>query len=152
MNCPIQVSPMPTPLLSVFAAVAFLTMIPIASATQDDQRQVTVYTTKKIALHAVPTHTKVIYMDRPLDIEAQMSRDLPSNPHQAAIVMKQRMALPDFTRLHAELQQANADIASAKTLKIEKLPAVVVDAAYVIYGQPNVRAALQQIELARAQP
>lgn len=134
---------------SLIAAVLLSSFASIASAGQDAQPQVIIYTTSDIALHAVPAGANVVYLDRQSQIEATLSQGLPANPHQAAMAMRQRMAGPDFARLVQELRNASNGRLQAKIHKIQKLPAVTVDHAFVVYGQPNVGLALQQIQAAR---
>lgn len=128
-------------LLSSFASIAY--------AGQDTQQQVIIYTTSDIALHAVPVGADVVYLDRQSQIEATLSQGLTANPHQAAMAMRQRMSGPDFAHLVHELRKASNGRLQAKIHKIKKLPAVTVDHAFVVYGQPNVGLALQQIQAAR---
>lgn len=135
------------------ALIATCLAILIPTATHaGPQSTIVVYTTSSIALKNVPPGTRVVYMDRKRHIEAELSKGLPQNPHQAALTMKQRMATPEFARLLEELRLAATDIAHARSLQIQKLPAVSVDDTYVIYGQPDVAAALKQIDRSRAQP
>ncbi len=133
----------------LIATMMFSSLTPLACADQNSQQQVTIYTTSEITLQAVPTGADVIYLDRQRQIEAMLSRGLPSNPHQAAMTMQQRMASPDFARLVQELRKASDGLLKAKTHQIQKLPAITVDHTYVVYGQPNVGLALRQIQAAR---
>jgi len=132
------------------AAMMLSSLAQLASAGQNSQQQVTIYTTSDIALQAVPAGADVIYLDRQRQIEAVLSQGLPANPHQAAMAMQQRMTGPEFAQLVKELRKASEGLLQAKTHKIQKLPAVTVDHAYVVYGQPNVAVALRQIQTARA--
>lgn len=140
---------MPTLPRSLIAAMILPSLAPLASAGQNSQPQVTIYTTSDIALQAIPAGADVVYLDRQSQIEATLSQGLPANPHQAAIAMRQRMAGSDFTHLVQELRKASNGRLQAKIHKIQKLPAVTVDHAFVVYGQPNVGLALQQIQAAR---
>ncbi|WP_446939641.1 TIGR03757 family integrating conjugative element protein, partial [Pseudomonas aeruginosa] len=56
---------------------------------------------------------------------------------------------PDGRRLQAELVKAQQDVADAWSLGVEKIPAVVVDRQYVVYGEPDVSRALELIAKAR---
>lgn len=47
------------------------------------------------------------------------------------------------------LVKAQQDVADAWSLGIEKIPAVVVDRQYVVYGEPDVSRALELIAKAR---
>lgn len=59
------------------------------------------------------------------------------------------MATPAGAALMEQLaiaQQGNAD---AWSVGVSKVPAVVIDRRYVVYGQPDVTAAMQTINRAR---
>ncbi|OTJ71748.1 hypothetical protein CAY98_34130 [Pseudomonas aeruginosa] len=45
--------------------------------------------------------------------------------------------------------KAQQDVADAWSLGVEKIPAVVVDRQYVVYGEPDVSRALELIAKAR---
>ncbi|WP_082810632.1 TIGR03757 family integrating conjugative element protein [Pseudomonas sp. ABFPK] len=100
-------------------------------------------------LSSVPADVRVIKLDEQQRIEEKLSRKLPPNPHQAALAAKQLMATPagaDLMQQLAAAQQGNAD---AWSVGVSKVPAVVVDRRYVVYGQPDVAAAIQTINQAR---
>ncbi|WP_252090620.1 TIGR03757 family integrating conjugative element protein [Pseudomonas sp. MWU13-3659] len=100
-------------------------------------------------LTSVPADVRVIKLDDQQRIEEQLSRKLPPNPHQAALAARQFMGTPAGAALMQQLavaQQANAD---AWSLGVSKVPAVVVDRRYVVFGQPDVTAAMQTINQAR---
>ncbi|MDR2452762.1 MAG: TIGR03757 family integrating conjugative element protein [Candidatus Accumulibacter sp.] len=90
---------------------------------------------------------RVIELDLPARIEAELSSGLPSDPARAANLARQRMgdrALP------GRLLAAYQGIAEARNLKIAKIPAVVVDGRYVVYGDPNVARAIARIDAYRS--
>ncbi|MBS9759787.1 TIGR03757 family integrating conjugative element protein [Pseudomonas mosselii] len=100
-------------------------------------------------LTAVPADVRVIKLDDQQRIEEQLSKKLPPNPHQAALAARQLMRTPAGAELIQEMvvaQQGNAD---AWSIGVSKVPAVVVDRRYVVYGQPDVTAAIQAINRAR---
>lgn len=100
----------------------------------------------------VPPGVRVIRLDDQQRLEEQLSRSLPSNPQQATRAAQQLLNSPDGARLLAELARAQQGAADAWSFGITKVPAVVVDRQYVVYGQPDVAAALKEIEAARGRP
>jgi integrating conjugative element protein (TIGR03757 family) len=92
-----------------------------------------------------PAGVPVVELDAPAHIELQLALDLPANPAQAIAIVQQRL-----TNGGAELQRrlvaAYQDLTVAWSLGITKIPAVVVDQRYVVYGEPNVSRALAHIE------
>lgn len=100
-------------------------------------------------LSAVPTDVRVIKLDEQQHIEEQLSKKLPPNPHQAALAARQLMGTPAGAMLMEQLAVAQQGNADAWSIGISKVPAVVVDRQYVVYGQPDVTAAIQVINRAR---
>ncbi|KTT00718.1 hypothetical protein NS376_14810 [Pseudomonas oryzihabitans] len=93
---------------------------------------------------------RVVLLDAPERLEQQLSEGLPANPQQAAAIMQQRMRSASAQQLGRDLARAHQDVADAWSLGVTKLPAVVVDRQYVVYGQPDVAAAVASIERFRS--
>lgn len=102
-------------------------------------------------LKAVPPGVRLIKLDDQQRIERLLSRNLPTNPQQAAIAAQQRLNSPEGSRILRELADAQQGALDAWSVGVEKIPAVVVDRRYVVYGQPDVAAAIKAIEQARRQ-
>lgn len=100
----------------------------------------------------VPTGVRLIRLDDQQRLEAQLSRSLPSNPQQATKAAQQLLHSSEGARLLAALARAQQGAADAWSIGITKVPAVVVDRQYVVYGQPDVAAAIKEIEAARGRP
>ncbi len=100
-------------------------------------------------LTSVPAEVRVIKLDDQQRIEAQLSRRLPPNPHQAALEARQLMSTPAGAALVLELASAQQGNADAWSVGVSKIPAVVVDRKFVVYGQPNVAAAIESIQAVR---
>lgn len=87
---------------------------------------------------------RVIELDAPAHIEAELTAQLPSDAAHATAIVQQRLkdGGPDLQR---RLVNAYQGVADAWSLGILKIPAVVVDKRYVVYGEPNVDLALSLI-------
>jgi len=92
---------------------------------------------------------RLIQLDEQQRLEEQLSRLLPANPQQAAAAAQKLLSGPEGTRVQRDLLEAQQGVTDAWSVGVEKLPAVVVDRKYVVYGQPNVALALQAIEHSR---
>lgn len=99
-----------------------------------------------------PTATRVILLDQQQLLETELSRALPTDPHQAATIVKKRLNSTSGRRLQSDLAKAQQALADAWSMGIEKIPAVVVDRRYVVYGEPDVAKALELINRTRSQP
>lgn len=87
---------------------------------------------------------RLIELDAPARIEAELAAQLPSNLEQAAVIARQRLidGGPDLQRRVASAYQGVVD---AWGLGITKIPAVVVNRRYVVYGHSDVAHALTLI-------
>lgn len=93
---------------------------------------------------------RVVLLDAPERLEQKLSEGLPADPRQAVAIMQQRMRSASAQQLGRDLAKAHQDAADAWSLGVAKLPAVVVDRQYVVYGQPDVAAAVASIERYRS--
>ena len=93
---------------------------------------------------------RVVLLDAPERLEQQLSEGLPADPRQAVAIMQQRMRSATAQKLERDLAKAHQEVADAWSLGVAKLPAVVVDRRYVVYGQPDVAAAVASIERYRS--
>lgn len=93
---------------------------------------------------------RVVLLDAPERLEQQLSEGLPADPRQAVAIMQQRMRSASAQQLVRDLAKAHQDVTDAWSLGVAKLPAVVVDRRYVVYGQPDVAAAVASIERYRS--
>ena len=95
---------------------------------------------------------RVVELDLPTRIEAELATALPVDQSQAAAVVQQRLH-DGGQDLQRRLGRAYQCVAEAWSLGIAKLPAVVIDRRYVVYGEPDVARAVARIEAYRsAQP
>ena len=95
---------------------------------------------------------RLILLDAPARIEAELSSGLPVAAGRAESMVRERL-----NRGSADLQRRIASayqgVADAWSLGITSLPAVVVDQRYVVYGDSDVARAIARIEQHRkAQP
>ena len=98
------------------------------------------------------TPDRLIELDVPARIEAELSTDLPSDAQQASLLVQQRLKHGGPT-LEQRLARTYQDVTDAWRLGITTLPAIVVDQRYVVYGEPGVAKAIARIEAyRRAQP
>lgn len=105
---------------------------------------VLVFTDQRYPVDA-PDDVRVIHLDAAAEIEAELASGLPADPQQAAAIVRQRMddGGNDF---QARLATAYQGVVDAWSLGITKIPAIVVDERYVVYGDADVSRALASIE------
>ena len=100
---------------------------------------------------SAPAGVRTIRLDDQQRLEEQLTGQLPADPRQAEATIQRYLASPAGKRLQSDLAQAQQGVTDAWSLGIEKLPAVVVDRRYVVYGEPDVVKAVALIERARSQ-
>lgn len=91
---------------------------------------------------------RVIELDLPDRIEAELSAGLSADPGQAETIVQQRLH-DGKEALQRRIGHAYQNVADAWRLSITKIPAVVVDRRYVVYGEPDVARAVASIDTYR---
>ncbi|NRB54917.1 MAG: TIGR03757 family integrating conjugative element protein [Salinicola sp.] len=99
----------------------------------------------------VPASAAVVELDAPARLDARLSQDLPADPSRAKQMLQSRMNDPEWQRTLQDYGQLYQGVARAWMLGIERVPAVVVDSQYVVYGEPDISRALEEIEQARGE-
>lgn len=125
-------------LASCMLAMAAAAMAHAAAA------DVRVFTDRHHAVEA-PSGVYVVELDAPARIEAELAANLPADPAQAAAIVRQRLQ-DGGTPLQRRLANAYQGLTDALSLGVTKIPAVVVDRRYVVYGETDVPRALARIE------
>lgn len=120
----------------------------LALLTSASQAETWVITDKTHPVTATGS-SRVLLLDAQEHLEEQLTAALPQEPQQAQAAFQQLLQSPEGRRLQAELVKAQQDVADAWSLGVEKIPAVVVDRQYVVYGEPDVPRALELIAKAR---
>ncbi|HAF2412776.1 TPA: TIGR03757 family integrating conjugative element protein [Salmonella enterica] len=103
-----------------------------------------VFTDLAHPVHSVPPGVTVVELDAGERLENELSAGLPADPAQAARLVQRRLEREGSTLQH-RLATAYQGVTKAWVLGVSKIPAVVVDHRYVIYGEPDVGLALTSI-------
>lgn len=99
---------------------------------------------------SAPTGVRIIRLDDQQRLEELLSRQLPADPRQAEATIQHFLSSPAGKRLQSELAQAQQGVTDAWSMGVAKIPAVVVDRRYVVYGETDVSKAVAQIDRARS--
>lgn len=93
---------------------------------------------------------RVIDLDAPGRIvDSALAAGLPADPTRAAAIARQRLQ-GGSDALQKRLALAYQGVIEAWSLGITKIPAVIVDRQYVVYGVPDVDRALELIDQYRS--
>ena len=120
----------------------FLFLLFLAAFGLPAAADVLVVTDSRHPVRTIPG-ARAIELDLPARIEAELSAKLPVDPGQALSLARRRVADRD---LQGRLRQAYKGGIEARSLKVGKVPAVVLDRRYVVYGDPDVFRAVARIE------
>ena len=88
---------------------------------------------------------QVVKLDEAQRLQTALSANLPADQAQAAAIVRQRLSQSGAS-WQARMQQAYQGVADAWAMGIKKVPAVVVNRRYVVYGEADVNKALQRID------
>ncbi len=88
---------------------------------------------------------RIVELDAPVRLTSELASTLPADPGKAAAMFQERLATVG-AELRQRLIAAYQGVTDAWSLGITKIPAVVVDRKFVIYGEQDVRRAVAQIE------
>ena len=125
------------------------TILALFASTGVIAQEILVVTDRFHSVYSIPANAQQIDLDAILLQEDTLSAGLPSEQNQAVETARLRLT----SQQHYQLAAAYQGIVNAWALGIQKIPAVVVDRKYVVYGEPDVQKALSRIEAYReAQP
>lgn len=127
---------------SILMVMSFLLSLCISSYVLASKRSVEVFTTAGEPVVNVPDGVPVIELDAPARLDAELSLGLPADIDEARTVIQERMPSPQWQNKLRQYGDLYTGVARAWMLRVEKLPAVVVDSRYVVYGETDVAAAI----------
>jgi integrating conjugative element protein (TIGR03757 family) len=100
----------------------------------------------------VPISARLIELDQPARIKAELAAHLPVDPARSAALVQRRLK-DGGNALQTRIGTAYQGVVDAWSLGVVTIPAVVVDQRYVVYGEPDVAKAVVLIEAhLRTQP
>lgn len=110
-------------------------------ATAVQAGEVVVYTDRHHPVVAT-AGTRIVELDAAERITAELAGYLPPDPSQAAQTVRRRLQ-ESSGALQLRMASAANDVVEAWQLGVQKIPAVVVDRRYVVYGEPDVARAIE---------
>ncbi|WP_349571084.1 TIGR03757 family integrating conjugative element protein [Azotobacter salinestris] len=128
---------MPYPRLSIL--VLTWSFIPLLA-----QAETWIVTDSQHPVTHFPKGARLILLDEPERLEDKLTALLPKSPALAQRVFNQRLAAN--RPLADQLSQSLQGVAAAWSVGVRKVPAVVVERRFVVYGEPDVRQALMLID------
>ncbi|MCY1365784.1 integrating conjugative element protein [compost metagenome] len=93
-------------------------------------------------------NARLIELDQPARIEAELGAHLPADPSRSAARVQHRLNSGGVA-LQQRLGAAYQGLVDAWSLGVTTIPAVIVDHRYVVYGEPDVAKAVALIEAHR---
>ncbi|MCP1107762.1 TIGR03757 family integrating conjugative element protein [Serratia nevei] len=124
--------------LTANAALLAVIALPVTAA------DLHIFTDRTNPVRSVPAGAIVTELDAGIRLEDELGADLPADADQAATAVQRRLQAGG-PALQRRLADAYQGVAKAWSLGVTKVPAVVVDHRYVVYGEPDVAQALSRI-------
>lgn len=115
---------------------------PLWAISDEKVRSIEVFTITGMPPQNMPSNGVLVEIDAAGRIDALLSESLPDDPDQAVVYMKQVMSSPQWDSFAQQLKHAYIGLARAKQLQIEKVPAIVINSTFVVYGVTNIDDAL----------
>ncbi|MFP1817366.1 TIGR03757 family integrating conjugative element protein [Lonsdalea quercina] len=117
-----------------------------ALATQSAAAQTVIYTTEKWPVISPEPGTVVQMLEDIQKREQTLFPNLSASPKQAERQALLRMQQTDWQEQETQLTRAYQALMDAWSLGITKVPAVVFEDKYVVYGTTDIRLARQKLE------
>ncbi|ECU9386564.1 TIGR03757 family integrating conjugative element protein [Salmonella enterica subsp. enterica serovar Newport] len=108
--------------------------------------QTVIYTTAHYPVKDLPPGVVVQTLEEVSELEQAAFPALSPDPKQAERQARLRMQQPDWKTQEAHLTRAYQALLDAYTLGLEKVPAVVFDDRYVVYGTTELALAQQKLD------
>lgn len=121
---------------------------PIQASHAFDAPEVWVVTDSAHPVRA-PRGVRLTELDAAARIEGELASQLPTDTARASVLVQQRMARGGLA-LQRDLAEAYQGIVDAWSAGVTKIPAVIVDRRYIVYGERDVERAVRAIERYRS--
>lgn len=114
--------------------VLFLASVPVPAQT-------VIYTTARYPVENPEPGVVIQVLEDIHSLEQSLFPALSQHPEQAEQQAREQMKQPDWREQEARLTRAYQSLLDAYALGVEKVPAVVLDEKYVVYGTTDIRVA-----------
>lgn len=125
-------------------ALLLMTASALVCEVSAQAAEIWVITDQEHPIQVAPS-VRLIELDAPASIKAELSSKLPSDPAQASLIAQQRLKRGG-AELQERLAKAYQGVIDAWSLGVTEIPAIVVDRRYVLYGETNIARALARVE------
>ncbi|EFV1988362.1 TIGR03757 family integrating conjugative element protein [Salmonella enterica] len=112
----------------------FLTSVPVPAQT-------VIYTTARYPVENPEPGVVIQVLEDIHSLEQSLFPVLSQHPERAEQQAREQMKQPDWREQEARLTRAYQSLLDAYALGVEKVPAVVLDERYVVYGTTDIRVA-----------
>lgn len=103
--------------------------------------QTVIYTTARYPVENPEPGVVIQVLEDIHSLEQSLFPALSQHPERAEQQAREQMKQPDWREQEARLTRAYQSLLDAYALGVEKVPAVVLDERYVVYGTTDIRAA-----------
>lgn len=117
---------------------------PLWAMSSDGVRSVEVFTITGMPPQNMPPIAVLVEIDAAGRLDALLSEQLPDEPEQAIAYMQTVMSSQQWHDISQQLKKAYTGLARAKQLGIEKIPAIVINSEFVVYGDLDVESVVRE--------
>lgn len=140
-----HIRPLPTRPSSIL-----ILLVGLLAASHAAAAEVWIVVDGRNPVHGPTAAARVIEIDAPQRIEEELSAQLPADPQQAAAQFRTRLEQGGQDQPQ-RMREAYQGVVDAWSLGVTKVPAVVVDRRYVVYGEASLDKALGLIARQRGE-
>lgn len=121
---------------------ALLILLLFASSVSFGNQKIEVFTNDKNPVTTGRYQVTYYNLDDRARAHSLFPQNLPADVEQAKTAMAQFMKTPEFQKTSSELKAAYVGYVAAQSYKLAKIPAIVINEKYILYGLRNVQDAL----------
>lgn len=126
-----------------FLTLLILT-IPISSIAET--KDIIIFTTADYPITQLAANISVYYLDVPEKLTSETFSSLPADSKSAEQQARKIMSSSEWQQQDAALRESFKGVIKAWSLGIEKVPAIVMEGRFVVYGTTNVEVAREKLK------
>lgn len=130
---------------SLIQTLITLTFVGFTTSSSASPSETLIFTTADYPVTETTVNTSVFYLDAPEKLTAELFNNLPDDSKSAERQARKAMSSSQWQQHDAALREAFKGALKAWSLGIEKIPAVVMDGRFVVYGTTNIELARKKL-------
>ncbi|HEN3291963.1 TPA: TIGR03757 family integrating conjugative element protein [Yersinia enterocolitica] len=124
----------------------FILLISLTSLGIAETKETIIFTNNDNLLSDIPVSTTIYNLDAPADLVSKAFGTLSSESEIAKKHSQKIMSSKNWQQQDAALRESLKGVIKAWSLGIEKVPAIVMEGRFVVYGTTNVELAREKLK------